>query len=112
MGKKLNTTLTATIFKNCPVVFVAACAENNKTENIPELVQIMSEFAFIPQRNIEAPFLFAVDHCFGIKGQGTVMTGTVLQGSVQINDVSRCNKRIMRPYTQKNFSLFKYRLLT
>ena len=25
------------------------------------------------------PFLFAVDHCFGIKGQGTVLTGTVLQ---------------------------------
>lgn len=25
------------------------------------------------------PFLFAVDHCFPIKGQGTVMTGTVLQ---------------------------------
>jgi selenocysteine-specific translation elongation factor len=25
------------------------------------------------------PFLFAVDHCFSIKGQGTVMTGTVLQ---------------------------------
>jgi len=25
------------------------------------------------------PFLFAIDHCFPIKGQGTVMTGTVLQ---------------------------------
>lgn len=24
-------------------------------------------------------FLFAVDHCFPIKGQGTVLTGTVLQ---------------------------------
>ncbi len=25
------------------------------------------------------PLLFAVDHCFPIKGQGTVLTGTVLQ---------------------------------
>jgi selenocysteine-specific elongation factor len=25
------------------------------------------------------PFLFAIDHCFPIKGQGTVLTGTVLQ---------------------------------
>lgn len=27
----------------------------------------------------QRPFLFAIDHCFAIKGQGTVMTGTVLQ---------------------------------
>lgn len=29
----------------------------------------------------------AVDHCFSIRGQGTVMTGTILQGSLAINDV-------------------------
>ena len=33
------------------------------------------------------PFVFAVDHCFPIKGQGTVMTGTVLQGSTKIGEV-------------------------
>lgn len=32
------------------------------------------------------PFLFAFDHCFQIKGKGTVVTGTVLQGSVKLND--------------------------
>ncbi|KAG2430703.1 hypothetical protein HYH02_013699 [Chlamydomonas schloesseri] len=32
-------------------------------------------------------FLFAIDHCFPIKGQGSVLTGTVLQGSVAVNDV-------------------------
>ncbi len=30
-------------------------------------------------RPVSGPFLFAVDHCFPIKGQGTVLTGTVLQ---------------------------------
>jgi selenocysteine-specific translation elongation factor len=35
----------------------------------------------------QAPFMFSVDHCFPIKGQGTVMTGTVLSGTVQIHDV-------------------------
>jgi hypothetical protein len=29
----------------------------------------------------------AVDHCFSIRGQGTVMTGTIHQGSVSVNDV-------------------------
>ncbi|KAG2429383.1 hypothetical protein HXX76_011148 [Chlamydomonas incerta] len=32
-------------------------------------------------------FLFAIDHCFPIKGQGSVLTGTVLQGTVAVNDV-------------------------
>ena len=28
----------------------------------------------------------SVDHCFSIKGQGTVMTGTILSGSVSLGD--------------------------
>mmetsp|Transcript_20110 Transcript_20110/g.55989 ORF Transcript_20110/g.55989 Transcript_20110/m.55989 type:complete len:575 (-) Transcript_20110:259-1983(-) len=34
----------------------------------------------------DKPFLFAVDHCFPFKGQGTVMTGTVLQGTVSVGE--------------------------
>ena len=30
------------------------------------------------------PLLFAVDHCFSIRGQGTILTGTVLQGQVAV----------------------------
>ncbi len=40
-----------------------------------------------PERDYDRPFLFSVDHCFNIRGQGTVMTGTVLQGTVKVNDV-------------------------
>lgn len=28
----------------------------------------------------------AVDHCFSIRGQGTVITGTILQGALRVND--------------------------
>lgn len=28
------------------------------------------------------PFLFSIDHCFLLKGQGTILTGTVLQVGV------------------------------
>ncbi len=44
--------------------------------------QLMQELAArLPPRprSPEGPFLFAVDHCFAIRGQGTVLTGTVLQ---------------------------------
>lgn len=33
------------------------------------------------------PFYFAIDHCFPIKGMGTVLTGTVLNGSIKVNDM-------------------------
>jgi selenocysteine-specific elongation factor len=36
---------------------------------------------------VNAPFLFAVDHCFPIKGKGTVATGTVLRGRVETNSI-------------------------
>ncbi|XP_076972467.1 selenocysteine-specific elongation factor isoform X2 [Tamandua tetradactyla] len=40
----------------------------------------------IPARDPSGPFLMAVDHCFSIKGQGTVMTGTILSGSIGLGD--------------------------
>ena len=30
--------------------------------------------------------MFSIDHCFQIKGQGTVLTGTVLSGQVRVGD--------------------------
>ena len=39
-----------------------------------------------PKRSIKGNFIFSVDHCFPISGQGTVLTGTVLQGCVGINE--------------------------
>jgi hypothetical protein len=35
-------------------------------------------------RQQKGSFLFAVDHCFALRGQGTVLTGTVLSGAVQV----------------------------
>lgn len=43
----------------------------------------------LPKRFPDKPLVFAVDHCFGIHGQGTVLTGTIIQGSVNVNDVSK-----------------------
>ena len=41
----------------------------------------------IPQRKQKnEEFLFLIDHCFPIKGQGSVVTGTVVRGNVKPND--------------------------
>lgn len=50
------------------------------------VLQLLKSQAYLPRRDPSGPFLMAVDHCFSIKGQGTVMTGTVLSGSVSLND--------------------------
>ena len=47
------------------------------------LLEVIKAQTKMPERHYEDPFLFAVDHCFPIKGQGTVLTGTVLRGQVQ-----------------------------
>lgn len=60
----------------------------------------------------------AVDHCFSIRGQGTVMTGTVLQGSLAINDtveipalkVSRWKKNKKKTTTPKENRFYALRL--
>jgi selenocysteine-specific elongation factor len=53
-------------------------------EGLDELIRILLSKVEIPQRDVDGPLLFAVDHCFSIKGQGTVLTGTVLRGTVEV----------------------------
>lgn len=50
------------------------------------LLQLLKKQTYLPQRDPGGDLLMAVDHCFSIRGQGTVMTGTILQGSLAIND--------------------------
>lgn len=94
MSKRLLKTLENTKFANSPIVSVAASlpsenADQNKSMlNINTLIETLKQITFLPSRNEQdGPFLYSVDHCFTIKGQGTVMTGTILNGNVKINDV-------------------------
>ena len=82
--------LSKTRFKDAPIIEVAAKNgdEGDPPIGLDHLIDQLKALTSVPERNPLGPFLFSVDHCFSIRGQGTVMTGTVLQGSVAINDVS------------------------
>lgn len=56
-----------------------------------ELIHVLTKEAFLPKRIFDEKFILSVDHCFAIKGQGTVITGTLIQGNIKINDVSASN---------------------
>lgn len=91
MTKKMKNTLANTVFKDAPVVSISAKSGENSDLNsssigIEQLIETLKQCAYVPIRGTSEPFLFAVDHCFSIRGQGTVMTGTVLQGCVNVND--------------------------
>jgi selenocysteine-specific elongation factor len=62
-------------------------ANEAPAEGLNELTQHLLLRVPTAPRSTEGPFLFAVDHCFPIKGQGSVLTGTVLQGTVSVNQV-------------------------
>lgn len=86
LKKRLRQALAKTKFKDAPMVIVSANPENGDSEGIENLISNLQTLTTMPQRNVDGPFLFSVDHCFGIRGQGTVLTGTVLQGQVHVNE--------------------------
>lgn len=60
----------------------AAGGGDGPAEGVVGMEALVSEvLALVPQqpRAVQAGFLMSVDHCFAVKGHGTVLTGTVLQ---------------------------------
>ncbi|XP_063093877.1 selenocysteine-specific elongation factor isoform X4 [Cavia porcellus] len=92
MTKKMQKTLESTKFRGAPIIPVAAkpggpeAPETEAPQGIPELIELLRSQISIPTRDPSGPFLMSVDHCFSIKGQGTVMTGTILSGSISLGD--------------------------
>lgn len=53
---------------------------------IMELVKAMDEYIPEPVRELDKPFLMPIEDVFSIKGRGTVATGRIEQGKVNINE--------------------------
>lgn len=53
---------------------------------IDELMDAVDSFIPVPERDTDKPFLMAIEDVFTITGRGTVATGRVERGVVQVND--------------------------
>ncbi len=53
---------------------------------ILELMKAVDEFIPIPVRDLDKPFLMAVEDVFTIEGRGTVGTGRIERGKVKLNE--------------------------
>ena len=55
-------------------------------KSIVDLVAAIDEAIPLPVRDVDKPFLMAVEDVFSIKGRGTVVTGRIERGKVHVND--------------------------
>lgn len=83
LRSRLMKTLASMSFGDQVPIYCVSALEGT---NIDELRAGLCNAYFVPQRELEEPLLMYVDHCFAIKGQGTICTGTLLQGCVAVND--------------------------
>ncbi|KAG5185718.1 P-loop containing nucleoside triphosphate hydrolase protein [Tribonema minus] len=64
-----------------------ADAKQHTSAGVVELAELLRSLVRSPQRSDTGPFHMAVDHCFALRGQGTVLTGTVLSGAVEVGQM-------------------------
>ncbi|MEX2718820.1 MAG: GTP-binding protein [Candidatus Sigynarchaeum springense] len=71
-------------FANAPVIPVSAASKQGFELLVGELGKAIQGLS--TRRDSGAPFMMPFDHHFIVKGFGTVLTGTILSGSVKIGD--------------------------
>lgn len=106
---RIRRTFATTKFHDAPIIATAAAVggekvasvgaylnNNSNTSAVPHaldnigvdsLVNLIKSSVTVPRRRVDMPFYYSIDHCFAIKGHGTVLTGTVLSGSINSGGV-------------------------
>ncbi len=73
-----------------PIVRVSALkaleGDEKAQDAIMELMDKVDEYIPVPEREIDKPFLMAVEDVFSIKGRGTVATGRIERGKVKVGE--------------------------
>ncbi|GBF10960.1 selenocysteine-specific translation elongation factor [Tepidibacillus sp. HK-1] len=79
--EEVKETIEDTILKDAPII----CVSSTTNEGIEELKQmIQNQLQLIPERTYTGFFRMPIDRVFTLKGIGTVVTGTVYSGNVEV----------------------------
>ncbi|MYE38504.1 MAG: elongation factor Tu [Candidatus Spechtbacteria bacterium SB0662_bin_43] len=72
----------------------ATDVESEEAKPIGELLQQLDEYVPVPEREVDKPFLMPVEDIFSIEGRGTVATGRIERGKINVgNDVELVGMR-------------------
>lgn len=55
-------------------------------ESIRELLRVVDEYIPQPERETDKPFMMSIEDVFSIKGRGTVVTGRIDRGVINLNE--------------------------
>ncbi|MBD2774921.1 elongation factor Tu [Iningainema tapete] len=82
--------------------------EDKWVDKIYELMDAVDSYIPTPERDVDKPFLMAVEDVFSITGRGTVATGRIERGKVKIGDnVELVGIRDTRATTVTGIEMFK-----
>jgi elongation factor Tu len=82
--------------------------DNEWVDKIYELMESVDSYIPTPERDIDKPFLMAVEDVFSITGRGTVATGRIERGKVKVGDtVELVGIRDTRSTTVTGIEMFK-----
>ena len=75
---------------NTPFIYGSALkaleGDPKYVEKIDELMNTIDEYIPTPERDVDKPFLMSIEDVFTITGRGTVVTGRVERGRLNVND--------------------------
>lgn len=81
--RRIREQLAGTIAADAPVFAVSAVTG----ENLETLKRSLhDELAAIPPRNPNAPVYLPIDRAFALPGLGTIVTGTLMQGTIEVGE--------------------------
>ena len=76
--------------ENAPIIKGSATkaleGDKEAEDAIMELVKALDDYVPEPVRDLDKPFLMPIEDVFSIKGRGTVATGRIEQGVINVND--------------------------
>jgi len=76
--------------RNAPIIKGSAtkaiAGDEAAMDSVMELVKAMDDLIPEPKRDLDKPFMMAIEDVFSIKGRGTVATGRIETGVVKVND--------------------------
>jgi elongation factor Tu len=82
--------------------------ENPWVDKIYELMDAVDEYIKTPEREIDKPFLMAVEDVFSITGRGTVATGRIERGKIKVGEtVEIVGLRETRTVTVTGLEMFQ-----
>jgi elongation factor Tu len=75
---------------NTPIIKGSALkaqeGDEEAVESIKKLLDAMDEHIPTPERDLDKPFMMPIEDVFSIKGRGTVVTGRIERGQVELED--------------------------